>query len=236
MTEPPSRLPATLGVLAIIAIVAAVVAIVIVHGGGEPGVAVPTPSTTATSAGPAGDSVVIDNPDARLSYRLPSGWVAEPDSAPEILGVRFTGAAAYGGYDCGGKAYSRAVVFSAAVQSRSDKRLDLRETGHRFAAEIAARFLAAPDTAPTDGEITEYDGHTGLVMTLPVTIPSADPDCEATEGTVTVLAVDLDNATATTKRGIALLVHVQDTAGGPDEPAPPPAADVQAIIDSLAVD
>ncbi|MGW5050695.1 hypothetical protein [Actinokineospora sp. NPDC004072] len=232
MTGAPSRLPAVLGIAAIVAIVVAVVAIVLVHRGGEAGVAVPAPapSTSATA-----DSVVIANPDARLTYRLPPTWTPVPDNTPEILGVRFTGGAAYGGYECGGASYSRAVVFSAALQSTEGKRLDLRETGHRFAAEFARAFLGPPDAAPADGELTEYDGHTGLMMTLPVTIRDADPACAATAGKVTLLAIDLDNESATTKRGVALLVFIEDTAGGPEEPAPPPGGDLRGLVDDLAV-
>ena len=233
VTDGPSRLPATLSIIAIVVIVGAVIAIALLHGGGEPGIAVPAPArattSTTTSAPPETDSVEIDNPDARLSYRVPKTWTPDPDAAPEVLGVRFTGAASYAPYPCGGSEYSRAFAVSAAVRSTAGKDLDPRETAQRFGAEFAVRFFGSATPGTPDAGESEVDGKPAVLVTVPVAIAADDPKCQATAGLVTVLAIDLGD------KGLVLLVIVTDTAGGPDEPVPPSEDDLRAIIASARV-
>ncbi|MFC7618602.1 hypothetical protein ACFQV2_39990 [Actinokineospora soli] len=235
MTEAPSRLPATLSVIAIVAIVAAVVAIALLHGGGERGIAVPEPARTTSAPRPEPDSVEVDNADARLTYEVPKTWTAQEDSHPEVLGVRFGGAATYAPYPCGGQEYSRAFAVSAAVQSTAGKELDPRETAERFAREFATRYFTGAAPGSADAGTSEVDGRPAVLVSVPVRIDAEDPACQATEGLVTVLAIDLGASGAERKAGLALLVIVTDTAGGPDEPVPPSEDDLRAVIASARV-
>ncbi|MGX7823533.1 hypothetical protein ACTG9Q_00405 [Actinokineospora sp. 24-640] len=231
MTDTPSTLPAIIGITAIIAIVGAVIAIVVLHGGGESGVAVPAPQQTTAPPG----AIDIDNQAARLSYRVPQSWTPMPDAAPEVLGVEFTGAASFGLYPCGGAEYSRAFAVSAAVQSSGNAELSPRATAERFAAEFAATYFTGARPGTVEAGTAEIDGHAAVLVTLPLEIDAEDPLCQATGGLISVVAVDLDNAASADKPGVAMLVIVSDSEGGPDEPAPLPEDDIRSVIASVRV-
>lgn len=232
VTDTPSKVPAIVGITAIVAIVGAVIAIAVLHGGGEPGVAVPAPQrTTAAPAAP----IDIDNQAAGLSYQVPKTWTPMPGAAPEVLGVEFTGAASFGVYPCGGAEYSRAFAVSAAVQSSGNAELSPRATAERFAAEFAATYFTGARPGTAEAGTSEVDGHSAVLVTLPLEIDADDPLCQATGGLISVLAIDLDNAASAGKPGVAMLVIVSDSEGGPDDPAPLPEDDIRSIVASVRV-
>lgn len=219
---PPSRslLPATLSIIAIVAIVGTVIAIGVIHRNGGTPEAVPA-VTPATTSAPASSAVV--NTSARLTYKVPTDWMAS-DSPVDVLGVRFTGVAEYGRYDCAGARRVRARVVGAAAQSKTSKPLDPGATAATFAKAFGEiHYPGARVDAPAS-ESTQVDGKKAVVVTAKVT-PKADAPCLPKEAEVTVLAIELGP-------GAALLVVTNDLAGGPDDPRALPGPVARTIIDS----
>ncbi|MFC5290731.1 hypothetical protein ACFPM7_27075 [Actinokineospora guangxiensis] len=231
------------------------IAISVLYGGGGgavKGEAVPAPgqpttsgqpATTTTTTGaaptttgaPDPDSVEIANPDAPLTYRVPRTWAPDPAARTEVLGVEFAGAATFAQYECGGERYSRAFAVSAAVQSTGEEDLDPKATAEKFAAEFGARYFAGGEAGEPQAGEAEVAGRAAVLVVAPVAVTGQDPECLATAGIVTVLAVDLDNGAGTGKRGVALLVIVADVRGGPTEPAPPSQQDLREVIAGVRI-
>ncbi len=256
---PPSRLPAVLGTTAIAVVVATVITFVLVNRdsgdeqGSAPSTSVSTapsrpPSTTptrttsrpptssprtTTTRPPTGGT--IDNTAARLSYRVPADWKSDPAATNKVAGVDFTGAAVYGAYQCGGSGYSRTFAVSAAVQNPKDKDLTATKAATAFAKSFGAEFYPGSTVAEPQARATEVDGKKAVLAVARVTPKPSAPACEATAGEVSVLAVDLDNATADKPNGIALLVITSDLAGGPAAPKPLDSGAVRSIFASTRV-
>ncbi|WP_285610680.1 hypothetical protein [Actinokineospora globicatena] len=245
-----SRLPMVLSSVVIVAVVVTVVVLALVNrsSGDEPDdVAVvsttaarpstPTsrpPTTTSrptrTSTTPSAPGRVINNPDAHLSYRVPTNWQVDATAKPTVAGVDFSGTAAYGSYTCGGTGYSRAFATSATAQNPSDKDITAEKTAKTFTAAFSRVYFPGATVAEPDIRQLEVGGKKAVVATAVVTAKPADPTCASTRGEVAILAIDLDNATADRPRGIALLVVAADLAGGPQTPAPMTEAAVDAIL------
>ncbi len=218
---PPTRslLPAILSVIAIAVIVGTVIAIGVMNR--NDGTPEAVPAVTAAPVTSASSAVV--NTAARLTYQVPGDWVAS-DKAVDVLGVRFTGAAEYGGYDCAGAHRVRARVVGAAAQRTAGKPLDPESTAAAFANAFAeASYPGAKIDAPTNGK-TQVDGREAAVVTAKVSL-KADAPCLPTRAEVTVLAVELGP-------GAALLVITNDLAGGPDSPRALPGPIAHTIIES----
>lgn len=221
---PPTRslLPATLSVIAIAAIVGTVITMGVVNRNGGTPEAVPAVTATAvTTSTPASSAVV--NTSARLTYQVPSDWVAS-DKPIDVLGVRFTGAAEYGGYDCAGARRVRARVVGAAAQSKASKPLDPESTAAAFAKAFGETTYPGAQVAAPTSESTLVDGKQAVVVTAKVS-PKADAPCLPKEAEVTVLAIELGP-------GAALLVVTNDLAGGPDSPRALPSPISRTIIES----
>lgn len=215
-----SLLPATLSVIAIIAIVGTVIAIGVINRNGGTPEAVPAPATTG---GPQATSSIVNTP-ARLTYAVPTDWVAS-DDAVEVLGVSFTGAAEYGVHDCAGTRRARARVVGAAAQSKTSKPLDPESTAAAFAKAFAETYYPGARVDRPVGEPTLVEGKDAVVVTAKIS-PKPDAACLPKAAEVTVLAVGLGD------RGAALLVVANDLAGGPDSPKTLPGETTRAIIAS----
>ncbi|SDJ22821.1 hypothetical protein SAMN05192558_109280 [Actinokineospora alba] len=217
-------MPATLSIIAIIAIVGTVIAIGVINRNGGTPEAVPalTPAPATRSAPPSTSSIV--NTPARLTYAVPTDWVASND-AVEVLGVSFTGVAEYGVYDCAGTRRSRARVVGAAAQSKSAKPLDPESTAAAFAKAFADTYYPGARVDSPATESTLVDGKKAVVVTAKIS-PKAAEACLPKDAEVTVLATGLGD------RGAALLVVTNDLAGGPDSPKSLPGATTRKIIES----
>lgn len=223
---PPTRslMPATLSIIAIVAIVGTVIAIGVIHRNGGTPEAVPavtSAAAAATTSTPASTAVV--NTSARLTYEVPTDWMAS-DNPVDVLGVRFTGVAEYGRYDCTGSRRVRARVVGAAAQGKAGKPLDRESTAVAFAKAFGETYYPGAQVAASAGEPTRVDGKEAVVVTAKVT-PKADTPCLPTEAEVTVLAIELGP-------GAALLVVTNDLAGGPDDPRALRGPVARTIIDS----
>ncbi|WP_147459861.1 hypothetical protein [Actinokineospora cianjurensis] len=252
-----SRVPMALSVVAIVAAVATVVVLALVNrsSGDTPDEAAVTsttgarPSTptsrpptttsrprrTSTTAPPPLPGRVIDNPAAHLSYRVPTNWQVDATAKPTVAGVDFSGTAAYGPYTCGGTGYSRAFATSATAQNPADKDVTAEKTATTFTSAFGRVYFPGATVASPNIRPLQVDGKKAVVATAAVTSTPADPKCASTKGEVAVLAIDLDNATDTRPRGIALLVVAADLAGGPDKPAPLTEATVEAILSGASL-
>lgn len=250
----PSRLPAVLGILAIVVIVSAVVTVILLDRGGSDPVATPTSSASPTPSRPTTESSttstrttrtrtsppttssrpvegrVVDNAEARLRYPVPEDWAVDPAGKTEVLGVTFTGAAVYGAYECQDASYSRTFAVSAAVQSTKDKPLDATQTAATFGKAFAEKFYPGAQLTDPITRESEIDGKKAILLVVGVVTRPTKPECEATRGEVSVLAVDLDNATAERPSGVALLVVTSDLGGGPATPKALPVTTVQGVL------
>jgi cytoskeletal protein RodZ len=244
---PRSNLPMILSLVAIVIIVGAVVAIVVVNRKdsqqGSPRTQDPTsattsettsksttktttsergPSTTATG-GRDGWLSVDNSADSGLSYQVPGDWKKSATTRASGLDVDFTGNADYGVYDCEGGSYVRTFAASGDVQGKGGKDLDLAATVTDFAKSFATTYYGADAKvelpAPTDAKV---DGETAVTTTAKVTPTVTKPACQATSGEVAIVGVLLANAGE--PKGVAMLVVVNDLAGGPADPKPVPAS------------
>ncbi|EWC62115.1 hypothetical protein UO65_2629 [Actinokineospora spheciospongiae] len=248
-----------LGVISIVVIVAAVVTIILVNRSSDPvagpqtssappatttGNPAPSSSRSApttraepTTTAPGDGGTTVDNAAARLAYRVPAGWRADESSTVEVLGVEFSGSATTGPYNCGGADYSRAFAVSAAVQNSNKQTVDPAKAANSFVTAFAEEFypqgmvVGAPAV-----ETGQLGGKKSVTLTADVGTKPTKPDCEASGAAISVLAVDLDNATADHPSGVALLVVVRDRAGGPTDPAPVPDPVAAGILASAEVD
>jgi len=246
-----------LGIISIVVIVAAVVTIILVNRSSNPvagpqtssappatttGNPAPSSSRTAptTSAGPTtttpGGGTTVDNPAARLSYRVPAGWRVDESSTVEVLDVEFSGSATAGPYNCEGADYSRAFAVSAAVQNSNKQTVDPAKAANSFAIAFAEKSYPQGTVVGTPAvEEGQLDGKKSVTLTADVSTKPTKPDCEASSAAISILAVDLDNATADHPSGVALLVVVRDRAGGPADPAPVPDPVAAGILASAEV-
>ncbi|WP_424183811.1 hypothetical protein ACOBQX_17775 [Actinokineospora sp. G85] len=255
-----SKTPAILGILAIVVIVATVVTLVLVNRSDSNEVAAPGPSseqapppntsgkpttsrsappsrsTTPRSTEPAGGQTVT-NESAGLTYQVPDSWKpATADSTAQHLEVTFAGIAEAAPYDCGGAGYTRGFAMSAAVQDPDKGKLDLKDTARAFTDAMAGSFYPqgtiGGEPAVRDGSV---GGKTAIILTATVETTPTNPDCEAAKGEFQVLAIDLDNATDANPPGVALLVLCRDVEGGPADPAPVPAAELETVMSTVKI-
>ncbi|MFC4854552.1 hypothetical protein [Actinophytocola glycyrrhizae] len=251
-----SKLPMILSLVAIMIIVGAVVAIVLVNRK-DTQTAQPQPtSTTESTADPApttessgssssadpppttgggrhDDWITVDNTaDAGLSYQVPPDWKESSTSRQSGLDVDFTGDADYGLYECGGSAYVRTFAASGDVQGKGGKDLDLSATLTDFAKSFATTYYGndAEVDVPTPTEAA-VEGSTAMTLTAKVTPEVTKPDCQATSGEVALVGVLLESDGQ--PNGVAMLVVVNDLAGGPAEPAPLGADVTQEILKTV---
>lgn len=248
-----SKLPMILSLVAIVIIIGAVVAIVLVNRKDSQQTADPQPNSSSsapktspserqpsernpsTTAGGGDDWIAVDNTaDAGLTYAVPPDWKASSTPRASGLGVDFTGNADYGTYDCEGKNYVRTFAASGDVQGKSGEDLDLKGTMADFAKSFAATYYgedAKVDIpAPTE---TEIDGKPAMTLTAKVTPTVTKPACEATEGEVALVGVLLE--TEGKPKGVAMLVVVNDLAGGPETPKPTAASVSQDVLKTVKV-
>ncbi|MDQ3404837.1 MAG: hypothetical protein M3548_15850 [Actinomycetota bacterium] len=236
-----AKLPAILSIIAIIVIVGTVITIVLINRDVAGGKAVPRVSSTASPSAPPSTRVsatsvtrpptdrrVVENRSARLSYSVSAEWTEQPSAKFEVLNVAFTGVATYGNYRCDGKEHTRGTAASAAVQNTQDKELDPQRTAEAFAKAFTDRAYPGAQTDAPTTRASEIAGKKAVLVIAKVR-PKAS-GCTAGAAMVAVLAVDLDNATATTPRGLALLVITNDLDGGPATPEPLPENTIQAIM------
>ncbi|WP_156755169.1 hypothetical protein [Actinokineospora pegani] len=254
----PSKTPAILGILAIVVIVATVVTLVLVNRSNPNEVAAPessseapppsSRSTTSRSAPPSrsttaapstepADGQTITNENAGLTYQVPESWKPSgADATAKVLEVTFAGIAEAAPYDCGGTGYTRGFAMSAAVQDPDKGKLDLEDTARAFTDAMAGTFYPkgaiGGEPAVRDGTV---GGKTAIIFTATVETTPTNPDCEASKGEFQVLAIDLDNATDATPPGVALLVLCRDVEGGPADPAPVSAADLETVMSTVAI-
>ncbi|MCG8914756.1 hypothetical protein L6E12_02955 [Actinokineospora sp. PR83] len=195
----------------------------------------PTTSARPTTTAPGGGTTV-DNAAARLAYRVPAGWRVDGSSTVEVLGVEFSGSATAGPYNCAGADHSRAFAVSAAVQNSNKQTVDPAKAANSFATAFAEKFYPQGTVVGAPAvEEGQRGGKKSVTLTANVSTKPTTPDCEASGAAISVLAVDLDNATADHPSGVALLVVVRDRAGGPADPAPVPDPVAADILDSAEV-
>ena len=246
-----SKLPMILSLVAIVIIIGAVVAIVVVNRGGSQQTAPPAddttsqsapetspserqpsernPSTTATGGQRDGWLSIDNTADSGLSYQVPGDWKQSATTRTSGLGVDFTGNADYGIYDCEGGNFVRTFAASGDVQGKGGKDLDLKATVRDFAKSFAATYYGQdakvdlPD--PTDVKV---DGKTAATLTAKITPTVTKPACQATSGEIAIVGVLLE--TEGQPKGVAMLVVVNDLAGGPAEPKPIAASVSQDIL------
>ncbi|GLZ40710.1 hypothetical protein [Actinokineospora sp. NBRC 105648] len=252
----PSRTPAVLSIAAIIVIVGTVITIVLVNrGGGSPDpIAGPQSSTsrppstrlssssrpptfrsTAPTTTRSPNGRTVDNAESRISFTIPGDWRPDPAAKVDVRGVNFSGAAAYGAYECGGAGYTRAFAVSAAVQNPTDKDVSLEKTATTFTAAFGEKYYPNAKVAEPAFRNARVDGKQAVLAVAKVTPAPKNAACEADAGEVAILAVDLDNATATRPRGIALLVIAADLSGGPNTPGTLSAPAIESVLSSAHI-
>jgi hypothetical protein len=248
-----SKVPMILSLVAIVIIIGAVVTIVLVNRHSDQPIAEqdPTsttstpekttessssesPSTTKSSGGGDRDDwLTIDNTeDSTLTYQVPPDWKQSSDVIKTDSGVDFTGVAEYGTYECEGKPFFRTYAASADVQSSGGEDLDLAKTMDDFTNSLA-RSAYGEDVrveAPSPTE-TKVGDKKAMTLTAKLT-PTADGPCEATEAEVAMVGVEVQEEGKPT--GVALLVVVSDTAGGPADPKPLDPAISQEILSTVS--
>lgn len=228
-----SKLPMILSLVAVVIIVGAVVAILLVNRKDDQPVAqddtksstsAPTsksaPSTSKSGGGDHGDWISIDNSaDAGLTYQVPGDWKESENKVDTGLGVKFSGSAEYGSYDCEGGGYIRTFVGSGDVEGKNGKDLDLATTMEDFAKSFGTTYYGedAQVDVPTPKE-TKIDGKTAMTLTAKVKQNVTKPNCQATDGEIAMVGVLLEQDGR--PAGVSMLVVVNDTAGGPDKPKP----------------
>lgn len=251
-----SKLPMILSLVAIVIIVGAVVAIVLVNREDGQPVATPDPTTTTTttskestseestskeskapttSGGGGGNDgwLTIDNTaDAGLTYQVPPDWEKASDSIDSGLDVSFTGTAHFGAYECEGGGYIRTFAASGDVQGKDGDDLDPAATIKDFATSFGTTYYggdaAVEVPEPTPVKVGDKDA---LTLTAKVTQNVTKPNCQATQGEVAIVAVPLEAEGEPT--GVAMLVVVNDLAGGPATPAPLAAQVSQDILKTV---
>jgi hypothetical protein len=225
-----SKLPMILSLVAVVIIIGAVVAILLVNRQDNQPVAQDDNKTTtgpkSTSEGPksgGGDHdgwISIDNSaDAGLSYQVPGDWKEASNKVDTGLGVQFSGSAEYGSYACEGANYIRTFVGSGDVEGKDGADLDLATTMEDFAKSFGTTYYGkdAQVDVPTPKE-TKVDGKTAMTVTATVKQNVTKPNCQATEGEVAMVGVLLEQDGK--PKGVAMLVVVNDTTGGPSDPKP----------------
>lgn len=232
-----SKLPMILSLVAVVIIVGAVVTILLVNRTDNQPVAQTDDTTTtaptsksspkSTSEGPrsggGGDHegwLSIDNSaDAGLSYQVPSDWKETSNKVDTGLGVEFSGSAEYGSYECEGANYVRTFVGSGDVEGKDGKDLDLATTMEDFAKSFGTKYYGedARVDVPTPEE-TKVDGKTAMTLTAKVKQNVTKQNCQAAEGEVAMVGVLLEQDGK--PKGVAMLVVVNDTTGGPSDPKP----------------
>lgn len=234
-----SKLPMILSLVAIVIIVGGVVAILLVNRKDNQPVAqddnksstsAPTSKSSKsstgqppTSGGGGGDHegwLSIDNTaDAGLSYQVPSDWKESSSKIDTGLGIQFSGGAEYGSYNCEGANYIRTFVGSGDVEGKDGKDLDLATTMEDFAKSFGTTYYGsdAQVDVPTPKE-TKVDGKTAMTLTAKVKQNVTKPNCQAGEGEVAMVGVLLEQDGK--PKGVAMLVVVNDTTGGPSDPKP----------------
>jgi hypothetical protein len=231
-----SKLPMILSLVAIVIIIGAVVTIVLVNRQDNQPVAQGDPTTTSsteksgssgkstpksTSSAPSGDHadwLSIDNTaDSGLSYQVPPDWKQSTGTRTSGLGIDFTGAADYGVYDCEGANYVRTFAASGDVQGKDGKDLDLATTLEDFAKSFGTTYYGTDATvtvtAPAESQV---NGKTAMTVTATVKQNVTKPNCQATEGEVALVGVELQ--TEGQPKGVAMLAVVNDVSGGPADP------------------
>lgn len=234
-----SKLPMVLSLVAVVIIVGAVVAILLVNRNDNKPVAqnddksstgapkdTTKSSSKSTSAGPTSggggheDWLSIDNTaDAGLSYQVPPDWKQSPGKVNTGLNVDFSGSAEYGVYDCEGANYVRSFVGSGDVEGKNGTDLDLATTMEDFAKSFGTTYYGedAQVDVPTPTD-TKVGGKTAMTLTAKVKQKVTKPNCQATEGEVAMVGVLLESQGK--PKGVAMLVIVNDTTGGPSDPKP----------------
>ncbi len=249
-----SKLPMILSLVAIVIIVGAVVAIVLVNRkdtrqaglpqGGTTTEQEPTDPTsekttgsgspTSTEGGGTRDDwISIDNTaDSGLRYQVPPDWKESSTTRQSGLGVDFTGNAEYGVYDCEGGNYVRTFAASGDVQGKGGKDLDLATTLEDFAESFATTYYGADAEVDVQkAKDADVDGKTAMTLTAKVTPKVTKPACQATTGEVALVGVQLE--TDGQPKGVAMLVVVNDLAGGPADPKPLAPSVTQEILSTV---
>jgi hypothetical protein len=259
--EPPRKrtnLVMIFSIVAIVLIIGAVVAIVLLNRDGgtpqadttntpAPSTAGPptsslgskTPSTSGSSA-PDGQLkpknpgwTVIKNDDAHLIYEVPSTWKPDPSATlgqTALAGAKLSFVASNNDYKCQSKGYSRGVLGGGTFPKS-----DVNQVAQKFAKAYGDNLYSSGKGVTTVADpkkITDFAGPNGKVFSgaqVEAAITTSGDPCLATTGRVAVLVID--DGTDNYK---VFMVNV-DVTGGPDTPAPPTAAEVQKILDSVHV-
>lgn len=246
-----SKLPMILSLVAIVIIIGAVVTIVLVNRNGTQPVAQDDPTTSSTSKtspsskssgsssrspdGEHDDWLTIDNTDdSGLSYQLPPDWQQLATTRPSGKEVDFTGGAEFGVYECEGASYVRTFAASGAVKGENGAELDMATTLEDFANSFGLTYYGADAKvdvpSPTE---TKVGDTTAMTVTAKITPTVTKPACQATEGEVALVGIPLEEDGKQT--AIAMLVVVNDLAGGPADPAPLAASVTAEILSTVRV-
>jgi hypothetical protein len=249
-----SKLPMILSLVAIVIIVGAVVTIVLVNRKDNQPVAQNDPSSTTSKEDPSttgskssseptstsggggehDDWLSIDNTaDSGLKYQVPPDWKESTSSVRSGLEVDFTGRADYGVYDCEGDPYVRTFAASGDVQGKDGADLDLATTMEDFAKSFAVQGYGegAQVEVPAPTEV-EVGGKPAMTLTAKVTVNATKPNCQASEAEVAMVGVQLESDGQ--PKGVAMLVVVNDLAGGPADPKPLDPAVTQEILSTVS--
>jgi hypothetical protein len=230
-----SKLPMILSLVAIVIIIGAVVTIVLVNRKDNQPVAQNDPTTKPSSqssksskstpkstspggGGEHGDWLSIDNTsDSGLTYQVPPDWKQSTETRPSGLSIDFSGTADYGVYDCEGATYVRSFAASGDVQGKDGKDLDLATTLEDFAKSFGTNYYGADATVTVDTpKETKVDGKAAMTITAKVKQTVTKPNCQATDGEVALVGVQLESDGQA--KGVAMLAVVNDLAGGPADP------------------
>lgn len=236
---PPGRnhLPIVLSVVTMLVAVSVVVTLVLVNRSAGP-TPVAAPSTSRAPDPPARSSVpsrsrlatsvtvpgrgadgwtTVGDRDAGLSYRIPPGWRRAKAPRDTGLGVQLTQGALVDQYTCGGRQYFRGFVASGLVRTaEGSAEVDLNRTLLNFAQSIAGTYYNHPKVDLKDPVPATADGRKAATVTATLAPVVTDPQCDATSGEVAIIGMVVgENGTPA---GVALVVVVNDLAGGPATP------------------
>jgi hypothetical protein len=238
-----SKMPMVLSLIAIVIIVGAVVTIVLVNRQGDQPVVQNDPGSSSTPPPSKGESttpskggsdwIAIDNTrNAGLTYEVPPDWKTTDTTYDSGLGVKFTGGAEYGRYECEGKPYIRTYLASGDVQGGESTDLELPKTLKDFATSFAKSGYGedAQIEVPEPTE-TEVDGKPAMTLTAKVKQNVTSPNCQAVDAEVALIGVQVQAEGQ--PKGVAMLVVVNDLSGGPADPKALDAELTQKILSTV---
>lgn len=237
-----SKTPMVLGIIAMVVIVGAVVAVVLLNRKAEqtPAADDEKPDSKSTAqenpqqppGGKDGWLTVDNKAAAGLVYQVPADWKTSEEKPDSGLNVPFSGLAEYGVYECEGASFTRSFVTSSSVQGVEGTPINLAQTVQDFGKSFATvAFNEGAQVSPAQPVESEVDGKEAVSVTARVTPQVTKPNCQSTESEVAVIGVQLEKDGKAS--GVALLVVVNDLAGGPAEPKPLDASVTQDILKTV---